>query len=86
LGSRRKNKMARYDLTAPTTYSEAAQVLENFMDNNSNIISPDLFEQLSEVCEEIDKVALNMETEINELRSEKEELENELEELKDGNS
>ena len=81
--------MARYDLTAAARYTEAATLLEHYLDNNAEDISPNLFENLNDLAGDIETIEDNYKREIDELEEEKKgleervaELENELEALK----
>jgi cell division protein FtsB len=73
--------MTKFDLTASGRHTDAAQLLEYFLDNNNESIAPNLFGDLNDLAGEIETVEFNYKAEIDELRDEKTELEQRIEEL-----
>ena len=63
--------------------TEIANILEYFLDEHKDEISPDMFRQLDSLAGEIDAKAENLETEIKELHEENNELNKRISELEE---
>lgn len=60
--------------------TDIATLLENFLDNNADDLSPNMFNELDSLAEEIDEKAEELEEQISDLQSDVEELTNRMNE------
>lgn len=73
--------MTTYNLSATTRYTDGASKIENFLDDNEQNLSPNVFDELDVLAGEIETIEDIRQVEIDELRNEKEDLEKQIEEL-----